>query len=447
MEEADEDFVSYDNEESAFNSAYSAFTSTNQVMTTVVAAAVDGKPVPSATSNSNSISPVVLVGTSDDDDPPEILEISTEERSKSFPKPPDSILKMGPFASNQHCREKAKPYAKRMYNIFNDENHINHSPIGDFVDVFYYSEDDFPDGRNRYIYWKDDKGIGFTGKLSERIINYWKKERVYPKIIVIARIDTDASMKMDEDSKLVVQEFLDDFIQDVKVPFYLSEFLIAIRDRGGAEKGLIGQVVCQLLETGCAVQFNVPRMMEFLVCDEFIIQERHRIVGRAAKEILARLPKKRYKKVVMMASWKTGFEDSENSNNQLITKPCMNDNLVGRDCWENALDFAAIPNSKTRTEAFDTSKYTSIQKLGGRENVHRFIEECCQYGDFCILDANEDPLFPTDKISKLLVSRYNFTLEYSVFGNELRLYIDKNGGAILLNKPFEVAGDAYITLH
>ena len=303
------------------------------------------------------------------DDEADVEDADVEDTDDDeFPKPPDSILKMGPFATNKHCRNKAKPYARRMYKIFNNKNCINHSPLGDFTDAFYYSEGNLPEeGRSRYIYWKDKK-LGFTGDLPERTNAYWKKDRIYPKLIILARIDVDATMEMDHDSKLVVNDFLDSFIQDEKVPFYLQEMFVTIRDRGGAEKGLIGQVVCQLLETGCAVKFKVPRMMEFLVCDEQIIQARHEIVGRAAKEILARLPKKRYKNVLMMSSWKTGFEESANAHEKLFTKPCINDNLVGKDCWKSSLPFAPVPNAKTRSEAFDASKYTSVQKRGGRDN-------------------------------------------------------------------------------
>ena len=63
-------------------------------------------------------------------------------------------------ASNEqhHCREKVKPwYANCMCSIFNEKNLINRSPIGDIANVIYYSEDDPPDGRNRYILERQER--------------------------------------------------------------------------------------------------------------------------------------------------------------------------------------------------------------------------------------------------------------------------------------------------
>mmetsp|Transcript_3925 Transcript_3925/g.9225 ORF Transcript_3925/g.9225 Transcript_3925/m.9225 type:complete len:657 (+) Transcript_3925:3-1973(+) len=274
-------------------------------------------------------------------------------------------------------------------------------------------------------------------------------------LIVVVNFD---SVPAEVDKQLVdlYNDFMRAMLRMPSVPDEIKTFVRILIEREGETLGPKRRIVMSILETGIQKFFgHEPGPSEAFMFDEAVFGERKAYVddtSSAVVRLLVGLGVSSEPASTAMDSWATAYDDVLVKNwdeekdgpvPTLLSSQIVGSEYVSGEAHEDSIEYPANPGATDRDLAFSTKEYTSYDKARGRLQVRMWILRVRRLGGVHLLDYNCDPLFPDDKLERVLADEFGYVHVATVGSGEIKVFFnDSFKSAILLHRPYGIGGDS-----
>lgn len=205
--------------------------------------------------------------------------------------PRPSILRMS-IRADDFIRRLGHTVAEAAFDLSDSVHAITHIN-GVYYEVVRdsYAMDDIPIGKKGpTVYWYAEKQkIGETWDRNYREVMYTlKNPDVSPvELFPLWHMDNCFGKEEDTAAKNIVQDLQFQIVLDNNLPFAQRELNRMLLEDGAGNFGFNRQTFTQLMEIGCQDYFDKPngRMMEFLMCDSDVLDEREALILAATNAL------------------------------------------------------------------------------------------------------------------------------------------------------------------
>lgn len=312
------------------------------------------------------------------------------------------------------------------------------------------------------VYWyKHGDKFGTTSNLPKRVQHYIRKQlglshdKTIPKkhgvdvnLVPVFSLDNCMDESSDAQAKAIVQDLQLQILLNEDFPYALRELNCMLLEDGAAGLGFSRRTFQQLVEIGCQDHFQKPhgRMMEFLMCDQQVLDKREAYILAATDSLWAEirlfLTQGVTYIVICLSSWNTGARE------ELLSSKIVATEALGCQEWYNTLPEPAVPDATTAEEIFSTDFEPeafdkALRVLQSHVQNQATVPKNTGKQHILFLDTNNIVFdYHKLKLESFLVF-YGFERKKRVFGGNLNLYVHHvSKEMIITHRPLCIAGDS-----